>query len=245
MVITTPDKPQGRHLTLTPPPVKIWCEENGVKYDQPAKLKEYVLPIKADLALVASYGKILPNSLLDQLPNKFLNIHPSLLPKYRGPAPLQTAIANGDAETGVTLMLVDEQMDHGAILAQETLTLKNHWLEDLRDETADLGAKMFLEIVPKWLVGEITPKPQDDSSATYTQKIDKEDGLINLDSDPKINFQKIRAYTPWPGTYFFLNRNGKQTRVIIKKAHLTESGELSIDRVIPEGKREMDYQSFE
>ena len=244
LVVTTPDTPQGRHLSLTPPPVKRWCEENNIKYDQPEKLKTYQLPDNLDFALVAAYGKILPASLLDQLPGKFLNIHPSLLPKYRGASPLQAAIANNDPEAGVTIMVVDEEMDHGPIIAQEKVAPNQKWFEGLRDESAELGAKLLAQVLSDWLSGKLSPQAQNHEQATYTKKISKSEAEINLADDPKINFAKIRAYTPSPGAYFFAPKNGKNIRLIIKQAHLSEPGELVIDRVVPEGKKETAYTDF-
>lgn len=244
LVITTPDTNQGRHLILTPPPVKIWARQNSLEFDQPEKLKSYRLPDDLDFALVASYGKILPAELLNQLPNKFLNIHPSLLPKYRGPSPLQTAIANHDRETGVTIMEIDEEMDHGPIVATQTLAIGQKWFEELRDETAELGAKLLAQILPDWLAGKLKPEAQNHQEATYTKKITKPDGEISLADDPIKNFAKIRAYTPIPGAYFFTIKNGQQIRAIVKKAHLNESNELIINRVVPAGKKETDYSVF-
>ncbi len=244
LIVTTPDKPRGRHLMLTPPPVKVWAEKNNIKYLQPEKLKDFILPT-CELAIIASYGKILPTALLAQPKHGLVNIHPSLLPKYRGATPLQSAILSGETETGVTLMQVDEQMDHGAIIAQETLALTDQTFLELRDQTADIGVKLILDQLPKWLSGELKSVPQNEALATYTKKIIKEDGLINLADKPELNDRKIRAYTPWPGAYFFVTKNNKQIRVIIKKARLNiSSGELIIERVIPEGRKEMDYSAF-
>lgn len=243
LIITTPDKPQGRKLILTPPPVKVWAEENSVPLLQPEKLKDFVLP-PTDIAVVASYGKILPASLLTQPKFGFINVHPSLLPHYRGVAPLQTAILNGDTETGVTIMQVDAEMDHGAILAQKVLSLNQaEWLEELRDTLAQLGGEMVAEVMPKIIAGQITAQAQNHAQATYTKKITKEAGEINLSADPELNYRQIRAYTPWPGAYFFTEINGQKKRVIIKKARLI-GDELVIDRVIPEGKKEVDYKNF-
>jgi methionyl-tRNA formyltransferase len=249
MIITAPDTPAGRHLTLTPPPVKIWAQQNNISFLQPVKLSDpdFIHQLKAtsyQLCLVASYGKILPADLLAQWPNKFLNIHPSLLPRYRGPSPLQTAIADNDAETGVTIMVVDEAMDHGPIIATQTVAINQKWFEKLRDETAQVGAELLVKILPDWLAGKLKSEAQNHQEATYTKKITKPDGEINLADDPVKNFAKIRAYTPAPGAYFFTTKHGKQTRLIIKKAHLSESNELIIDRVVPEGKRETDYRAW-
>jgi len=238
LVVTTPDKPQGRHLTLTPPPVKVWALENKITCLQPDKLKEFTLP-NCEVAVVASYGKILPASLLTQPKHGFVNIHPSLLPKYRGATPLQSAILSTDTETGVTLMQVDEQMDHGAIIAQEKLPLSAQTFLDLREQTAKIGADLILNQLPKWLSGELKSNPQNESEATYTKKIEKADGELKDTDSAETNWRKVRAYTPWPGAFFF--QDGK--RVIIKKARL-QGDELIIERVLPEGKKEMDYADF-
>lgn len=235
-IITTPDKPKGRKFILTPPPVKVWAEENGIKFNQPEKLKDFNL-LPCTVAIVASYGKILPAALLAQPQRGFVNIHPSLLPQHRGATPLQAAILAGDVETGVSLMIVDEQMDHGAIIAQEKLVLTDQTFLELRDQTAALGTKLILNCLPQWLEGKIEAVAQNDALATYTQKIKKEDGLIDLTASAELNHRKIRAYTPWPGAYFF--RGGK--RIIIKKARLAD-GKLIIERVLLEGKKEMDYK---
>lgn len=237
-VVATPDKPQGRHLTLTPPPVKVWAEVNKITCLQPDKLKDFILP-ECEVAIVASYGKILPPSLLTQPKQGFVNIHPSLLPKYRGATPLQSAILSTDTETGVTLMEVDAEMDHGNIIAEESLPLTEQTFLELREQTAKIGVELILNYLPKWLSGELKSVPQDHSKATFTKKIEKQDGELKDDDSPETNWRKIRAYTPWPGAFFF--QDGK--RVIIKKARL-ENGELIIERVVPEGKNEMDYSTF-
>ncbi|MBP9855768.1 MAG: methionyl-tRNA formyltransferase [Candidatus Pacebacteria bacterium] len=237
-VVTVPDQPQGRHLTLTPPPVKVWAEENKITCLQPEKLKDFTLPA-CEVAIVASYGKIIPEAVLSQPTRGFVNIHPSLLPKYRGATPLQSAILSNDTETGVTLMEVDAEMDHGNIIAEESLPLTNQTFLELRDQTAEIGAKLILTKLPLWLSGELKSVPQDHNAATFTKKIEKQDGELKDDDSPETNWRKIIAYTPWPGAYFF--QDGK--RVIIKKANLT-NGELVIERVVPEGKNEMDYTTF-
>lgn len=238
VVVTVPDKPKGRKLILTPPPAKVWAQENNVSVIQPEKLKDFILP-PVDVAIVASYGKILPNSLLQQPKQGFINVHPSLLPKYRGATPLEAAILAGDQETGVTIIQLDSEMDHGPIIAQKSLRIADEWLEELTFKLATLGGEMLAEIIPDYVLGQIKPKEQAHNEATYTKKINKEDGLINLNDSAELNYRKIRACTPWPGAYFFY----KDKRVIIKKAHL-EEGQLVIDRVVPEGKKETDYKNF-
>ena len=136
-------------------------------------------------------------------------------------------------------MQVDEQMDHGAIVAQEFLPLTTQTFLELRDQTAELGVKLLVEKLPQWLTGQLKSMPQDDSEATYTKKIEKQDGELKEDDDALTNWRKIRAYTPWPGAFFFQDAK----RVIIKKARL-QGDELIIERVTPEGKSEMDYSDF-
>jgi len=256
LIITVPDQPKGRKLILTPPQVKTWAEENNIPYLQPIKLKslldqtsakETLIPDSSsfDFFLVASYGKIIPQEILDLPKIGTLNIHPSLLPKYRGATPLESTIVAGDKKTGVTIIVLDELMDHGPILAQKEISLANWdpFYEELRDKLAIEGANLLIEYLPSWLTAKIKPGKQKDSLATFTKKITKEDGLINFDDSDEINFRKIRAYTPWPGAYFFIKRAEKDFRVIIKKAHLA-NGELNIDQVLPEGKKEISWNNF-
>ncbi|OHA58117.1 MAG: methionyl-tRNA formyltransferase [Candidatus Vogelbacteria bacterium RIFOXYD1_FULL_44_32] len=248
LIVTTPDKPQGRKMTLTPPPVKMWAKTKNIPFIQPVSLKtepEILLAEPAyELALVASYGKILPQALLDLPRLGFVNIHPSLIPKYRGATPLEASILSGDTETGVTLMQVDAEMDHGPILAQEKFPLTDQDYFALRDQTAMLGAQMFARILPDFVAGKIRAVAQDHTLATFTTKIKKTDGVIDLTGDPIQNYRKIRAYADWPGTYFFVEKDSKKMRILIKKAHL-ENGQLILDRVLPEGKKEMGWSNFQ
>ncbi len=241
LIVTTPDQPQGRKMILTPPPVKVWATENKIDFVQPTKLKDFPFPAGDwDVFIVASYGKIIPQAILDIPKASTLNIHPSLLPKYRGATPLESAILSNDTETGVTIIILDAEMDHGPVVAQVKTSLDSKYYEELRDELAEIGANLVTDTLPDLIAGKITPIDQDHTQATFTKKITKEDGLINLADDPITNFRKIRAFTPWPSAYFFDTRDGKNVRTIIKKAHL-EGGALKIDRVIPEGKNEMSW----
>lgn len=236
LIITTSDKPKGRGLKLRPNPVKIWAQKNNIIYttDYSRLTTDY------SFFIIAAYGKIIPKEILDIPKYGTLNVHPSLLPKYRGPSPIQSFILNGEKETGVTIMLTDEQMDHGPILAQQELEISNLTYKKLEEKLAELGGKLLIETIPKWLKAEIKPQEQDHSKATFTKKITKEDGLTDLKNEPaEIIERKIRAFTPWPGVYFFIN--GK--RLIITKAELADSG-LKIERVKPEGKNEMDFEDF-
>ena len=253
LVISTPDKPAGRHLVMTPPPMKLWAEKNNIPCIQPAKLKSLspeessALDSAKDIFIVASYGKIIPEELVNLPEHGTLNIHPSLLPRHRGPTPIESAILSGDTETGVTIMKLDAEMDHGPIIAQKRISLAD-WqptYTELHDKLAEEGATLLAQVLPGWLAGEMEAQEQNHDLATYTKKSLKADGEITLDpTQAEANYRKIRAYENWPGTYFFIDHKGTKLRVLIKKASLVD-GTLKLDRVLPEGKKEMDWESFE
>ena len=252
LIVTPEDKPAGRKLVITPPPVKIWGQKHNIATIQPSTLKgdlpvELTSPLSDgwDLFVVAAYGKLLPRSLLDLPKHGTLNVHPSLLPKLRGASPIQAAILGDIRKTGVTIMLVDEEMDHGPIIAQAEITVED-WppkASALRELLAHVGGELLAETIPLWLEKKIPPEEQDESKATYTLKIKKDDGLIDLNDDSYENFKKIRAFDMWPGTYFFTLRGDKEVRVKIADAEFKD-GKLVITRIIPEGKKEMSYQDF-
>ncbi|MEK7589903.1 MAG: methionyl-tRNA formyltransferase [Patescibacteria group bacterium] len=249
LVVTMPDKQKGRKLVLTSPSAKVWAQENKIDFVQPEKLDEMALDLLRegyfDLFVVASYGKILKQELLDIPKHGTLNVHPSLLPKLRGASPIISAILEDEKKTGVTIMLLDAGMDSGPILAQASIEAQP-WppkASELGKLLVSEGGKMLTEVIPQWIAGKITPEKQDDNKATFTKKIIKKDGLIELDGDPYKNLLKIRAFEQWPGTYFFAERNNKQIRVKITEADL-EDGQLKIRKVVPEGKKEMDYEDF-
>lgn len=249
LIVATPDKPQGRGHILTPPPVKEWALENDLDIIQPEKLDQEELDIlfntEWDLFVVASYGKIIPKNVLEIPKYKTLNVHPSLLPKFRGASPIESTILADDRHTGVTIMQMDEKMDHGPVVMQASI-VPEEWplsAEALHQLLAEVGGDVLVETIPDWIKGELTPEPQDDSLATYTKKIKKDDAKINFEDDPYQNLLKICAYEMWPGAFFFTERHGKEIRVRITDAEL-ENGKLAIKRVVPEGKKEMDYQDF-
>ncbi|MBU6431240.1 MAG: methionyl-tRNA formyltransferase [Patescibacteria group bacterium] len=257
LVITTPDKPKGRKMILTPSPIKVFALEHNLKISQPDSLSSYKLSADSyQLFIVASYGKIIPKLFLEIPKLGTLNVHPSLLPKFRGPSPIQSFILSGEEKTGVTIMLMDEQVDHGTIIAQQNLgvelpselgssTPKRLNSKQLEEKLAELGGQMLVDVIPKWINGEIKPIEQDHSQATFTKKITKEDGLVDLEKDsPEIIYRKFLAFQPWPGIYYFTEKNDRKTRVIITDMELSESGELKIKKVKPEGKKEMDYDNF-
>ncbi len=248
LIITTPDKPKGRKLILTPPDTKIWAKKNKIDVLQPTKLKdiEFLNEIKKtdwDLFIVASYGKIIPQEILNIPKYGTINVHPSLLPRLRGASPMQSAILKED-KTGMTIMLMDAEMDHGPILMQEVLDIFN-WppnIKELENIMAKLGGKLLNKTIPLWIEGKIKPQKQNHSEATYIDKIDKKEALIDFNDNPYWNYRKIKAlqnYKP----HFFIKKNEKNIRIIIKEAKFID-GELLITRVLPEGKKEMNYQDF-
>ncbi len=253
LVVTNPDAPQGRKLILTPPPVKVWADARNIPVLQPTTLRNEEIHTALthgayDLFIVAAYGKIIPQSILDIPKSGTLNVHPSLLPALRGASPIRSAILGDIRETGVTIMCMDAELDHGPILAQEHAGIAPEaW--PLRGEVLDellarKGGELLAHTIPLWLSGEITPKAQAHDDATFCTKITKEMGEINLAHDPYQNLLKIRAFDGWPGTYFFTEKNGVRVRVKIINAELAADKTLKILRVIPEGKKEMSYEDF-
>lgn len=265
-IVTTPDKPQGRKLIITPPPVKLWAEAHAIPYIQPATLREKntegvqhasqdiintLTQYNSDVFIVASYGKIIPDTILNIPRHNTLNVHPSLLPSLRGASPLQSSILDPQTTqtgTGVTIIRLDAEMDHGPIVAQERVEI-TPWpprYTELEKTLGEHGGALLATILPDWISSSITEREQDHLKATYTKKIEKADGEINLSDDPHLNIRKIRAFEMWPGTYFFVTktRDGQRVRVLIKDARIAQDGSLEIARVVPEGKSEMDYRDF-
>ncbi len=251
LIVTMPDRPQNRKLALKMPAVKEWALEKNIDVLQPEKLNDEVIAeiqnTEWDLFLVASYGNILPKKLLNIPRYGTLNVHPSLLPKYRGSSPIESQILADDRKTGISIMLMDEKLDHGPIVSQARLEIaEEDWPLSkpvLEDMLATEGGDFLAESILEWVAGDITPEPQDENEATYTKKIKKEDGEINLTGDPRQNFLKIQAFNGWPWTYFFITKNDKKIRIKITSATF-QNGELVLNRIIPEGKREMDYSDF-
>lgn len=249
LIVTAPDAPQGRKLIVTPSPVKVWGEEAGIPVLTPPSLKAEgelaaLYNSEWDLFVVASYGKLLPGALLSVPKYGTLNVHPSLLPRFRGASPVRSAILADERTTGVSIMLLDEEMDHGPVVAQARIEIEEEdWpmrapiLEEL---LAHAGGELLAETIPAWISGALTPEEQEHTAATYSEKLTKADGELDLSGDPYQNLLKIRAYEGWPGTYFFDNG----TRVKIVDVELAEDGTLRILRVVPEGKKEMDYEAF-
>lgn len=196
--------------------------------------------LEPDLCVVAAYGKILPKRFLEVPKYGFINIHPSLLPKYRGASPIQTALINGDEISGVSLMLVDEEVDHGPVLTQkEYLFPKDKYYNEIASEMFSLGADMLVETLPAYIAGEIKPVEQDHDKATFTKMFKREDGRINWAESAEKTYDRIRALNPEPGTWTMW----KEKVLNIKKASLRE-GNLFIERIQMEGKKEMAFEDF-
>jgi methionyl-tRNA formyltransferase len=206
-VVTQPDREKGRGRKVIAPPVKDVALQKGICVLQPEKVKEgsfyeKLKGLEADLFVVAAYGQILPKTILDLPKYGAMNIHASLLPKYRGSSPIAWAILNGEKKTGITTMLMDEGMDTGDILLQSEIPIhEDETTEMLQDRLASLGAQLLSETLEKMKKGEIHPTPQDHSKATYAPMLKKEDGQIDWTRRAEEIDRQVRAFHPWPGAY--------------------------------------------
>jgi methionyl-tRNA formyltransferase len=231
-VVTQPDKPKGRDLKLQPSPVKILSEKLQLPVLQPLKARDenfisQLRELNPDLMVVVAYGQILPQTILDLPRLGCLNVHTSLLPKYRGAAPIQWAIADGEPETGVTIMKMDAGLDTGPILAtRHTPILPTDDSQILHDRLAQLGAALLVETIPDYVSGKISPAPQPVEGSTYAAKIKKEDGHIDWNLPAQKIWHRLRAFTPWPGAFAFLQTEPKPQLLKIWKVEVVEqSGE--------------------
>ena len=266
LIVTSPDRPQGRKMLIAPPPAKIWAIENNIPYIQPESLnqKEIWNVLRTlgrsdgdgqrkfsaenfsgeqnvpDFFLVVAYGKIIPEDILNMPKLGSINVHYSLLPKYRGASPVESAILNGDTKTGVTIQKMEYKMDSGPIIAtEETEIAPDEKAPDLRQRLTEIGGKLLLKTLPEFINGKTLEIKQDENEATFCKKIKKGDGLIDLNDEAIKNYNKFRAYAHWPRTFFF--KDGK--RVIITNAVL-ENGKFVIKKVLPEGKKEISWEDF-
>ena len=268
-IYTRPDREAGRRRQPTPTPVRVAAEARGLRVETPAGLRgvgvqETMRSLAADVFIVAAYGRILPPEVLAMPRLGAVNIHPSLLPRYRGPSPVATAIRTGDAETGVSVMLLDEGMDSGPLLAQSP-PIPLEGTERAGELTARLfriGAEMLPGVLDALEAGTLEPTPQDESSVTVTRLIEKEDGNIDW-SLPAVGIERMtRAYDPWPGA--FTSLSGKNLKILsavtvgegkpapagtveVRERKIfvaTGDGELELLQVQPEGKRPMQARDF-
>jgi len=269
LVVTAPDLKVGRGNNYESSPVKKWAVAHGIPTLQPSVIDESFINLLSgvghpesrcptpgyDVFILAAYGKMLPPKMLLVPQHGILNIHPSLLPRLRGPSPIRSAILNNERTTGATIIVLDEKMDHGPIVAQDSLEIKDkNWpprLPVLEEKLFRLGGKLLVKAMGNYLKGKITPEPQDESKATYCEKIKKEDGLVDLlnDSSKEI-YVKYCALYGWPGIYFM--QNGKRMKITkarmepARNASRSEAGgndKFVIEKIIPENGKETDYRN--
>jgi len=227
-VVTQPDRPKGRDLRLTPSPVKKLAVESALPVLQPERARDptfisQIRDLRPDLIAVAAYGQILPKALLEIPPYGCLNVHTSLLPRYRGAAPIQWAILNGDPETGVTIMKMDEGMDTGAIIAMEkTPIADDDNAQSLHDRLATIGAGLLVKTIPDYTSGKISPRQQPSAGIVLAPKIKKSDGQIDWQQPARSVWNRVRALVPWPGAYSYLPTEPR-TMIKIWRAELAPS----------------------
>jgi len=273
LVVTETDKPVGRKKVLTLPLVKVVAEKYEIPVLQPEKIRNSeseIRNLEPDLIIVAAYGKILPEEILEIPKYGCLNVHPSLLPRWRGPSPVQFAILNGDTDSGVTIMKIAEKVDAGPVLIQRKLKLEgNETYDVLHDKLGKMGGDLLIEIIPEWITGKIDPQLQDESRTTYTRILKKEDGKIDWEKSAEEIERQIRAFNLWPGIFTFWEKSGKLIRIKILKARVlnransktypigktlvagqnelcvqTGKGFLIIERLQLEGKKETDSEDL-
>jgi methionyl-tRNA formyltransferase len=215
-VVTQPDRPKGRSLHLAPSPVKQIALAAGKSVLQPLKARaaEFASQLQEfhpDLIVVAAFGQILPKGILDLPRHGCLNVHTSLLPRYRGAAPIQAALLNGDSETGVTIMKMDEGLDTGDIVSQRVIRIEpSDNAQSLHDRLAQIGADLLVETIPNYVAGKIQPHPQPTEGASHVPRLSKEHGRIDWQLPGNVIWNRVRAFTPWPGafTYFAPGASG-------------------------------------
>jgi methionyl-tRNA formyltransferase len=254
-VVTQADQLAGRKQVLTPTPVKMTAlkhdlevlEIKNLKLNENLKLKIE----NSDLVLVYAYGDLIPKELLELPKYGFINIHPSLLPKYRGPSPIATPLINGDKTTGVTIIKMDEEMDHGPIIAQESYTILNtDYRTDIEKKLTNIAFEMFKKTIPN--IDHLQPKPQNHELATYTKKLSKNDGFVTfenlkfkIENSPEVLYNLFRGLSPWPGIWTLLRQGfeGQAKRLKITDMSLKD-GKLMLNKVQLEGKNEVDFETF-
>lgn len=266
-VITQPDRPAGRGRVLTSPPVKLLAQELGLPVVQPKRLKEpqALAQLQAwapDLIVVAAFGQILRSNVLDLPRFGCINVHGSLLPRWRGAAPIQAAILHGDAQTGITIMRMDAGVDTGPWLSQKALPiLSDDTAGSLSLKLAEIGAQLLCETLPGYLEGKILPQAQDDSLATYAPMLKKEDGELDFHQPANILARQVLAFNPWPGAYIpwkggplkihrahaieGIDATPGQPMIYEKSPAMgTQEGLLVLDEVQPPGKKSLSGKVF-
>lgn len=248
VIVTAPDKPKGRGQELTSPAPKAWAEAHNIPILQPEKIGaafiESFKKLDIELGIVVAYGKILPQALLDAPSRGMLNVHYSLLPKYRGASPVEAAILAGDAETGVSIQKMVFKLDAGDVIAEaRTMIGPDETAPALRERLNGIAKELLPQAAKEVLDGTATYRKQDESLATRCGKFSKEDGEISLTDNGAKNYRKFRAHFAWPGTYFFAEKHGRRIRIIVKAATF-ENGVFIPTRIVPEGRKEVSYDEF-
>ncbi len=266
-VVTQPDKPKGRGNELAAPPVKVLALEKGLPVLQPPKIKntnfaDELRALAPDVCVVTAYGKILPRDVLETPKHGCVNVHASLLPRWRGAAPIQWAIASGDEKTGVCLMQMDEGLDTGPEISRAELPIGSEDTSStLHDRLSELGRELLVRDLPRFVRGELVPKPQPSEGATYAPMIKKEDGRVDFTRPAEELERRLRAFTPWPGAFTFLagsllkvhkvqvgEGSGLPGTVLETSARGIEvacgGGSLWLVEVQPEGRRRMGAAEF-
>ncbi len=248
IVITSPDAARGRGMALTPCETKAWALEHGLPVLSPEKITHECVADMAEYgceyALVVAYGKILPVALIEAFPKGVLNIHYSLLPKYRGASPVEAALLHGDTVTGVAIQRMVHKLDAGDVLATREVAIDpDETTRELRPRLIREGAELLVDTLPAFVAGTATATPQNEAEATHSGKIKKEEGLLAFPGNDAENWNKYRAFAESPGTYFYMVRDGKPFRVKVKTAKLRHD-HFTPERVVPEGKPETDYAAL-
>ena len=239
-VYTRPDRPAGRGRRLSSPPVKVYAELNGIPVVQPGSLSrertiETLASLEPQAMVVAAYGRILPPEMLRVPPMGVLNVHPSLLPRYRGPSPVTEAILGGESKVGVTVMLLDEEMDTGPILAQkETDVFPEEATDQLTRRLFALGGELLAEVLPAWEAGEIRSVPQNEDEASVTRLYSRKDGELDWSLPAEYLARRLRALHPWPGC--FTHWEGRLLKVIRGRALEENAGDAVKGQVVAPGK---------
>jgi len=265
-VVTQPDRPSGRHMALTPPAVKFAADELHLPVIQPRRLRtpetmQQLNEWNPDLIVVAAFGQILRPSVLNLPKYGCINVHASLLPRHRGAAPIQAAILAGDSETGITIMKMDPGLDTGPILRQRAIPIgPQDTGGSLFEKLSQLSSELLLETLPDFILGKLMPQPQPETGSTYAAMLKKEDGLLDFTHPADELERKVRAFTPWPGTFLVWN----STLLKIHKAHVataqsepgkqvvfdglpaigTADGLIVFDELQPSGKKPMSGKAF-
>lgn len=242
-VFTQPDRPSGRGKKLTPPPVKILAESHAIPVFQPEKVRkndevfEQLQALEPDIAVVAAYGQILPQRILDVPKFGCVNIHASLLPKYRGASPIQAAVVAGESETGVTIMQMEAGLDTGPAIQMKSIPIDPlHTSQDVHDQLAALGATMIVGVLDDIEAGTAMRTPQDDALSSYAPMLKKEDGILNFAHSAVAVANKIRGLNPWPGAQATLVKDGTESRVKIHLARPTTEKKPGVGKVETDGK---------